>query len=201
MDAITVDKLSSSQWLIPEIIGILTVWQVIAKLCRLMFSDLSLTIEPKRLARNGETISGQYAIHDMQRLCKLLHDHSGHALFSLVFTHDGEQRRFFITGDIKARLVVVCQRCLGGMEFGINSRVYLGIVDDMSEAARLPESCEPLLADPEPVSLLGLIEDELILSLPISARHDTRECMAEEINAISGVRNNPFAVLQKLKQK
>jgi uncharacterized protein len=89
------------------------------------------------------------------------------------------------------------------MEFNINSSVYLGIVDDMAAAAHLPESCEPyLLAGREPVSLLGLIEDELLLALPIAARHNTGECMAKErADANNSVRNNPFAILQNLKQK
>lgn len=165
-----------------------------------MLPDLSLTIEPKRLARNGETVTGQYAIQDMQRLGKLLHDQSGQASFRLIFSYDREQERSLIQGNISAKLNITCQRCLEGMELDINAGVSLGITDNMAEAARLPESLDPLLVGSEPVLLLGLIEDELILALPISARHVSGDCKARELTNTTAEKtgHKPFAGLNKL---
>ncbi len=172
-------------------------------LCRLMSPDLPLTIEPKRLARNSETIAGQYAIHDMQRLGGLLHDQTGQVIFRLEFTHDEKQNIPFIRGEIKAQVNIQCQRCLGGMELKINNPVYLGIVADRAESLALPDGCEPLQIGEESISLQGMIEDELILALPISAMHNANVCKATElINEINNkTGNSPFAALDKLTRK
>jgi len=172
-------------------------------LCRLMSPDLPLTIEPKRLARNGEIIAGQYAIHDMQRLGGLLHDQAGLVIFRLEFTYDEKQNIPFIKGEIKAQVNIQCQRCLGGMEFKVNNPVYLGIVTDRAASLSLPEECEPLQIEEETVILHDIIEDELILALPISAMHNTNVCKATElINEINNkTGNSPFAALNKLTRK
>ena len=172
-------------------------------LCRLMSPDLPLTIEPKRLARNGEIIAGQYAIHDMQRLGGLLYDQTGQVIFRLEFTYDKKQKIPFIRGEINARVNIQCQRCLAGMELKINNPVYLGIVTDRAETLALPDECEPLQIEEESISLLGMIEDELILALPISAMHSANVCDATElINEINNkTGNSPFAALDKLTRK
>jgi uncharacterized protein len=168
-----------------------------------MSPDLPLRIEPKRLARTGGTIAGQYAIHDMQRLGGLLYDDSGTVIFRLEFTFDQEQHLSLIRGRIEAQVIIPCQRCLGGMEFRINNPVYLGVISTRAEIPALPEECEPLQLEEESIALQGLIEDELILALPISAMHNAEECRATDllnrINDRSG--SNPFAVLDKLNRK
>ena len=180
----------------------MTAGYVIDKLCRLMSPDLPLTIEPGRLARKGAMIAGQYAIQDMQRLGGLLHDRSGQVMFRLEFTHDDGQRVTFIMGNIRANLKLVCQRCLGGMELNIDNPVYLGVAIDQAAADRLPDDCEPLMTGDEPVSLAALIEDELILALPIAAMHDKNECQATKL--LTGInskrQDNPFAVLKTLRK-
>ena len=169
-------------------------------LCRLMSPDLPITIEPKRLARNGETLAGQYAIHEMQRLGGLLHDHSGQVLFRLEFSMDKRQNIPFIRGKIEAQVNITCQRCLSCMEFRINNPVHLAIASDRAGSLPLSNEYEPLQIEEESISLQGLIEDELILAIPISAMHNADECNATELlNAINNTTgNNPFAVLDKL---
>lgn len=172
-------------------------------LCRLMSPDLPLRIEPKRLARAGETIAGQYAIHGMQRLGELLHDTTGKVTFRLEFSFDDERNIPLIKGGIEALVNIPCQRCLAGMAFKISNPVYLGITTSRTGSLALPEECEPLQLEEESIALQGLIEDELILALPISAMHNTDECKATELlNAINDKsRSSPFAALDKLNRK
>ena len=183
--------------------GILTARYHIDKLCRLMSPDLPLTIEPKHLARKGETVAGQYAIQDMQRLGGLLHDQSGQVTFRLIFTHDDEKNITYIRGNIQAELNVVCQRCLGCMPYTVDNPVYLGIIGNQIAENELPDGCEPLNAVDEPVNLASLIEDEVILALPISAMHDENKCKATELltEINSTKRTSPFAVLKTLAEK
>ena len=172
-------------------------------LCRLMSPDLPLRIEPKRLARIGETIAGEYAIHAMQRLVELLQDSTGKVIFRLEFIFDEGQNIPLIRGNIKARVNIPCQRCLSGMEFKINNPVFLGITTSVGDSVSLLDDCELLQLDEDSIPLQDLIEDELILALPISAMHKAHECKATElIDKIKDKnRSSPFAALDKLNRK
>ena len=168
-----------------------------------MSPDLPQTIAPARLARKGESIQGQYAIPDLQRLVDLLHDQTGHVFFQLVFNHDEDRNQVFIRGKVKAQVNIVCQRCLGLLQYTIDSPVYLGVVRDDAGASKLPAGCEPLFLDGESASLLAMIEDEILLALPITAMHKEDECDATEFLAELQHQssNNPFAILKKLEDK
>ncbi len=68
----------------------------------------------------------------------------------------------------------------------------------------MPESLEPFLLEEEETPLAGLLEQELILALPIVAYHDTCEpypyAGKEEAEAaVAEEKPNPFAVLEQLK--
>ena len=178
----------------------MTARQVMDTLCRLMPPDLPLTIEPRRLANNGETLSGQYVLHEMLRLGELLHDKSGKISFQLQFTHDDDSRMSFIMGEIQANIHIVCQRCLGCMDLEIQRTVYLGIPDGHDEIIKLPDDCEPLILDEQSISLGSLIEDEVLLAIPIAPMHDAEECSATELleRINNKNRNNPFSALKTL---
>ena len=170
-----------------------------------MLPELPQTIDPKFLALKDIKIEGEYAVCDLPRLCEVLQDNSGQVMFRLEFGQDQDKKHYLITGTIEAALKTICQRCLSMMELKISSPVYLGVVSSQDEAATLPEGYEPLLQDvaAAPMSLSALIEDELILALPIAAMHEFDRCPAtrilREIN--DSARNNPFAVLKELKHK
>ena len=181
----------------------LTVLIVIAKLCRLMPPDLPQTIEPLRLAKAGKKIAGRYALNDLQRLGGLLSDRNGHVSFMLEFTHDEEQELYCIIGKIETKLHTVCQRCLGSMELWINSPVCLGIVSGQTDISKLPDKYEPLIVGDDPILLLELIEDELLLAVPMSPMHELNQCSATKmLNKMQDAEpNRPFAILKKLAQK
>ncbi|HBH36415.1 MAG TPA: hypothetical protein DDW45_08750, partial [Gammaproteobacteria bacterium] len=82
----------------------------------------------------------------------------------------------------------------------VDSDFQLVVVQGLDEAAALGDEFDPLMADDAEINLPDLLEDELLLSLPVVARH--QECHAwkyddEPIAAES--RENPFRILQKLK--
>ena len=183
--------------------GILTGYRRMAKLGRLMPPDLQQTIEPLRLARNGKELAGRCVLRDMHRLCDLLHDTGGEVSYRLEFGRHEQEGFYCITGVVRANLHAVCQRCLDGMELSLDNDVALGIVRERSEAALLPAGYEPLFAGEEPVSLLELLEDELLLAMPMSPMHDPDRCPATDI--LSGLKERadtgPFAKLRELAQK
>jgi uncharacterized protein len=125
----------------------------------------------------------------------------------LEFDRD-EQNLRVLKGQLKAALVLKCERCLEPVEQSVESQFQLGIVLSDEQAKNLPGYYEPLLVEHESLVLLDVVEEELILSLPMFAYHaDCKHSMADEVGsneseeADTEVKENPFSVLSELKLK
>jgi uncharacterized protein len=114
-------------------------------------------------------------------------------------------------------LPLSCQACFQPYMESIDSdRDYI-LFDTEEEAENWDldeenQDAEDALVASETFNLIDTIEDELLLSLPLSARHAPGECKAEDLEKVSKKlktgseeiiiqKPNPFAVLQKLKKQ
>ncbi len=172
-----------------------------------MSEHLPARVEPLRLAAAGQRLHGQIALAGMRRLSAALETlPAGTVEVDLQFGTD-EGRIPFLRGSVRARLAPVCQRCLEPMDFPVDAQLSLGLVGSEAEAARLPERYEPLLVEPHPMALSDIIEDELLLALPVVALHENPRCRApgaeHDAEAAEGPQeaSNPFGVLRALKRK
>jgi uncharacterized protein len=111
---------------------------------------------------------------------------------------------------MQAQLPLRCQRCLQPMLTEIDTKVALVVLDSEpsqnsqnSQNEELPVGYETITLTSTQVSLITLIEDELILALPIVAMHTA--CPSNECQYVSSIaedktlKNNPFQVLSQLK--
>jgi uncharacterized protein len=171
-----------------------------------MLDRLPVQIDPMRLAAKGDCLQGQLQIASMQRLSSLLHDASGNVAVELQFDVD-ESQRSILKLHLQTTLGMICMRCGQPMTLAIDSRSILGLVASEKDADELPEGYEPLVITPEPMTLSDIVEDELLLALPIVAMHEDNQCHTEwlqEDEAVSSsdtTKENPFAVLADLKSK
>ncbi len=134
------------------------------------------TIDALRFARAGEICSGGVPISTFDRLHDLLADEQG----SVSFRIQGEQ----LDGRPALRLMIetdvhlVCQRCLGHFEQALRIDNRLPIARDEAELERW-ELDDPLLdvmlGDPA-LDVLTLVEDEILLGLPVAPHHLEGEC-------------------------
>lgn len=164
---------------------------------------LPLHIDPLRLARAGAQLRGHMPMVEMDRLIPLLAAVPGEAEVALDFGIDAE-RRAFMRLRLRAEVSLICQRCLAPVLNHIEVERLLGVVNSETQAENLPGIYEPLYVTEEPLFLREVIEDELILSLPIVPRHAEGECApavteAGTDNEAGAARENPFAVLAGLK--
>lgn len=173
------------------------------------FTDV---LEPFALARQGRTIEGKVPVADLPRLVPLLRSVDGEVEFSLHFDIDeaGIPR---IRGEVNSTLMLQCQRCMGDMQYPVSAKTRLGIVASKEAAEHLPDNYEPLVVTEEGTSVVSILEDELILALPIVAMHKIEDCPqgdaftsnadhtndAGEEDKGSTVKENPFAILAQLK--
>jgi len=171
-----------------------------------MYKDnLPLKFDPFRFADHSLSLSGTLSIRDMSRLRSSLSSDEGEVQVDLVFGVDEEGIRN-VKGHITTGLILQCQRCLEPFRYEVNGDVMSGIVRTEKEADRLPERYNPLLVT-DPLLVLGeMVEDELIVSLPIVPMHKIDDCKAKQVlESVSGdsveKRENPFKVIESLRSK
>lgn len=173
-----------------------------------MFNErLPVHIDPIRMAETRRLLQGHIALAEMARLGEALQDTDGVVTVSMEFGTDSEGIRF-MRGRIQAEVSLECQRCLETMRYPIYSEFALAMVRSVAEAEALPSHYEPLLVEGEPLFLRDIIEDELLLALPIVPMHVPEECgvdaslvrAAGETHKNEGAeKGNPFSVLANLK--
>ena len=160
-------------------------------------------IDPFRYAEQNLRLDGAVKIADMQRLRSNVNSSGDSVTVDLQFGVD-EQGVTFIKGWLKTRLTLQCQRCMEPYIYEIMSNFIVGVVSTLDEANALPEQYEPALAKEGELALRELIEDEIILNLPIIPRHDPEDCKIKLPLADSGweqsKNENPFQVLESLKK-
>ncbi|MBN4063404.1 DUF177 domain-containing protein [Cardiobacterium sp. AH-315-I02] len=157
------------------------------------------------------TIDGIYPISKLARLSGALLSNEGFVTARLKF---GNCAGFAcLKGSVSASLVTECQRCLKPMQTEVMGRFKFALVNSEDEFELLPEELEPYLVEGEEQSIVELIEDELLLSLPMVIVHETA-CSAY-INKHMNKHNSkmqaaiktekeaahPFAALSALKGK
>jgi uncharacterized protein len=184
-----------------------------------MSDRITDSVEPFALATQGRTFEGNIPLAELQRLRTLVHsqtgkeDIEGDVAFSLRFDVD-EGGVPHIGGSVRTTLLLKCQRCMEDMEYPVSTTVRLGIVPSREAAERLTSTYDPLVVSGDEITITSILEDELILALPIVAMHEIEACSqgqtflkregldqeAVQENMTASKRENPFAVLAQLKE-
>jgi uncharacterized protein len=148
-------------------------------------------------------IYGKIEIFDLKRVVPLLAATDGVVSYRLVGSRD-------VLGCLRIDLTVnavvdlECQRCLSPYEYKVESLVHFRVFANESE---LPveddeENASEYLVGSEQVSVIGLVEDEMLLSLPYAPAHDEGGCeveaalLASEKYKEKEHKPNPFSVLK-----
>ena len=165
-----------------------------------MPSDLSQPINPLRLAKVRERVVGEIQLNSLARLKGILLEDKGELKYSLAFDVD-EAGVCIINCDIETQLILECQRCFKPVDVDIQKSTLLGVVDEGDETDSLAKEYEPVQCDEDGViTVEELIEEELLLSIPLSALHPVDKC--EGINDLDRInaeaKLQPFAGLAAL---
>lgn len=147
-----------------------------------MSGRLPQTVQPLRLAETGAVLHGSLGLGGMTRLATYLHDTDGKVDVDLGFDIDEAGTRY-VRGHLRAVLHLVCQRCLQSFDHPMDVGVSLGFARSEGSASGLPERYEPLVLEDDSVDLAQLVEDELILALPIVPAHEPQDCPADAVAA------------------
>lgn len=167
------------------------------------FTDLAETfVDSLEFAADGGRLSGKLALSGLQRLFDVLVTREGWLDCELSghrVVDAGGKAQSTLHLRVSGRLWLRCQRCLNGVPFdcAIDSRLLLvpegeawpGDEMDSDEYDALPAS--------RALSVRELVEEEVLLALPIVPRH--AHCLPPGgMEKESG--SSPFAALAKLKK-
>jgi uncharacterized protein len=177
--------------------GVLTAPGWVATLARLM-PGLPQYVDPLRLAETEESIAGRLAVSAMPRLKEVLRDDTGVVDFRLTFRRD-EQGPVRVFGEFSTSLCLACQRCLEPVTLALAGTIDVAPVAQEGGTQGVPAGAEPLILSEGRIHLLGFIEDEVLLALPIAPMHERGECAVCDDSKAARERDaGPFAALRNL---
>ncbi|MDM1341746.1 YceD family protein [Acinetobacter pseudolwoffii] len=174
-------------------------------------------IEPFKWAEQGFKWSGQLPLSRFVRIAREAVGSIDDQLINIdcKLSMDAYHRIAWLDGHVETKVPMECQRCLETVEIELVSSFHLALVDEESLIERLDEDADFIVLGeseattkgdydaPATADLLALIEDELLLLVPLSPKHEF--CEHKHQPAIEEVveekRDNPFDVLAALKGK
>jgi uncharacterized protein len=161
-------------------------------------------IDSLDFARNGREINGEVRIAELPRLLDILENPQGILNYTVQGGVD-KQGSHFLDISIAGQCQLRCQRCLNGLDYPLLletrlllcNQASLDALDD-KVAHGEEEEFDSILADTH-LNVLDMLEEEILLSLPIAPKHEFGVCQATDGENAHREEKNPFAVLAKLK--
>lgn len=173
-----------------------------------MHPKLPIEIDPFRLAKNGLILEGELDLKNMSRLSGSLQNNDGKVHVKMSFDVDNVLGTPFMNGEFTTTLPLLCERCSELFLHDVDIKCSLAMVNSERKVEGLAEQYEPWVIDnDDPVLLSSIVEDELILAIPLVPKHE-HSCLpaeawvsGDEIDEDVEKKASPFAVLAALKTK
>ena len=163
------------------------------------------------------TLSGQLVGDEsLGQFARLMEETQGQGLETrLTYSARGELRHAGEPGQqvwlhlaAQAVLPLTCQRCLGPVNMPVPIERSFRFVANEALAAELDEEAEEdVLVSSREFNVLELLEDELLMALPVVPKHDVcpvpvqLEVADADFVDAPDEKPNPFSVLEQLKKK
>lgn len=159
--------------------------------------------DPEVLADQNRIFEGEYSTDTMHRLIKITPEISPVIHLNLSFSR-GILGLPMATGNFKTSLTLKCERCLDPLVYEINSEIEVTIKPKSMNLEGQVENSEIFEYDGQSLNLSELIEDELILVVPLVPKHrDISQCNQDMIAWLAPTKDavqevdNPFAILKR----
>ncbi len=170
------------------------------------------TVFPLQLAKRNAHWSGELALSAFARLGGLLVAEGPVAVELEFEAIDRSSCR--VVGSAAVDVVLECQACLEDVPRRVHATIDYRVVRSEAEAQEVATSADPFLMRGESVAVAELVEDDLLMSLPIRGCEAGSPCpnrpqleYPADADAASGADDtgaapgNPFAVLESLRRQ
>ncbi|MFC6631750.1 YceD family protein [Microbulbifer taiwanensis] len=165
---------------------------------------LPKSVDARKLVQREQHLVGILPQESLERLCAAVESIDGNVRADLEFGRD-LQRHQVVSGKLNCSVQLQCQRCLQPVAEEVRAEFRWGIVWSEEQGNALPRDLDPVIQDGDELNLYQVLEDEILLNLPMVAYHE-EECIArdrfhcgEETDEAGEQRENPFKVLEQLK--
>jgi uncharacterized protein len=169
-----------------------------------MSRDFPDWIDTHRAAQGEREFSGTVPVTWLKRLEDLLDAPSVEETlaFRLTVVKDA-QRHVRLHLTLNGVVPLTCQRTLDRFLLPIDAESDLTVVESEAELATLPEDAEPKVCPEGRLQLVELIEDEVLLLLPVvPVRPDSEPVVQAGDPPLEPEQTpSPFAALEKLKKR
>lgn len=166
-------------------------------------STLPDQIKLVKFCKKNARLDGFWPLQKFTRLTENALDSTGKVSVQAVFS---VQHGFpTLCGKVQFEVRMQCQRCLEPVCIPLNAEINLGFVQSESELENLPDFLEGVIYEPEEISLIEVVEQELLLALPLIPYHEDcdafpyqdQQAIADQ--PVTANKDNPFQVLQSLR--
>jgi uncharacterized protein len=168
-------------------------------------------LDVRRFAEEGGEIDASEHLHSFRRLVAETQD--AELARNVRWRARGELRnprhvhpQVWVHLDAETTLPLVCQRCLSPVDVPLEvHRSFRFVPDEATAAAEDDASEEDLLALSRSFDLVELVEDELLMELPVAPRHEVcpepvkMSAADPDFDAAAPEKEHPFALLGRLK--
>ena len=158
-------------------------------------------IDGLEFSRAEDELQGQLPLASLNRLQDCLFDAEGRVDFLLKGGRDN-QRRPMLCLEVHGVLHLQCQRCLQPLTYPLQIANRLLLVrpnEAFPAEADEPDAPDCIVAGAE-MDVATLIEDEILLSLPLSPRHPDGACDGRAAALVTRRPPLPFEGLAALKK-
>lgn len=160
-------------------------------------------VDNLEFARRGAVLRGELALAELGRLRETLLSSQG-ALNYTLSGKTGAKGECLLECSIDGKLVLQCQRCLEALEYPLHVVSTLRVVKGLTQFDDIGDEEEHVDSIPASVamSVPALLEEEILLHLPISPLHAPGACRVQNGTRLAKEeRTNPFGALAALKGK
>ena len=163
----------------------------------------SFLIDPFAFCKNGERIGGHTPVSGLERLAAVCASQAGELSWEVAGFLDHRQKPRLLI-HVSGNMPLVCQRCLEVLVCKLDSETVVAVArteeeaDEMEESFEDGEAVEVIVTDAK-VDVRDLVEDEALLALPLSPRHEA--CPDTSAGKWQEKRESPFSALKALKTK
>lgn len=179
-----------------------------------MLNRLPVDVNPFRLVEQRKHLAGVLSLQQLPRLAEMILPESGDFAVDLEFTRSVSGLPI-IMGTVRGTAMLECQRCMQPVAVPVDCEVRVALTTFESDERPEQEGYDAWLVEDDRLFVQDFVEDEILLALPLVARHEQCEPLKALIEALpadepvieSGQtddepqgRKNPFAVLKDWKK-
>lgn len=175
---------------------------LLSQVFRGILSMNAFVIDAFDFCRTKASRAGQTPVAEMTRLAKECADPSGTVAWSVagsIGKHGYPQMQMSVTGAVQ----LVCQRCMQPYAHELASATLLVLGKDDEQADEIEEMLDDesidVIVGTRDMDLMYLVEDDALLALPHTPKHDVCPDTAL-LDSLQSEKKSPFAGLKDLKK-